>query len=117
MANHCVGVRCDVTEVELWTTHTPPVDTEDGWEGSSWSLQLAPPQPDSRDQEQGHLVSADTSQAKVGILAGLKQSVSLNCHRPVCGSEISYKHLDDLEMLKVKTPCVCRLDCDCVYLM
>ena len=63
---------CDVTVVwcggGVVVSLTPPVDTEDGWEGSSWSLHLAPPQPDSRDQEQGHLVSADTSQAKVGIL-------------------------------------------------
>ena len=68
VTEHCVGVTSQWWSGGVVVSLTPPVDTEDGWEGSSWSLHLAPPQPDSRDQEQGHLVSADTSQAKVGIL-------------------------------------------------
>ena len=79
-----------------------------GWlGGQQLEADLAGPESDSRDQDQGHLVSADTSQAKVGILR-LKHSVIVTCHRPVCGREIQNS---DLEKFKLKTHCVYRLDC------
>ena len=65
-------LQCVVVTSERWSGYTT-VDTEDGWEGSSWSGGRLGidwyHQSHILVTREGHLVSCvDTSQAKVGII-------------------------------------------------